>query len=284
MAFSSSAKLPKELRAAVIDLLYRLADDNLILGHRNSEWTGLGPILEEDIAFSSMAQDQMGHAFVMYNMLHDLGEADADTLVYTREARQFRCCALVSLDVFDDRAVQPGEPLCNNPTRDRLVSTGDWGLSFVRQFFFAEASALRMHALEESAFEPLAHFARKVRGELKYHTLHGRTLIARFGSAGDDCRDRVQRAITRLYPYALGIFEPTPASALLAEQGICPAEETLGGQWRAEVLPVVSAAGFTLPRDGKPVYGGRSGMHPDDLTAALDDLQKVARLSPGAKW
>jgi ring-1,2-phenylacetyl-CoA epoxidase subunit PaaC len=230
-----------------------------------------------------MAQDQMGHALVMYNMLHDLGEPDADTLVYTRRADQFRCCALVSLDVFRDNGTN-ADALSNNPTRDRLVATGDWSLSFVRQFLFAEANALRMHALEQSDYEPLAHLARKVRGELKYHTMHGRTLIAKFGRAGGEGRERVQRALTVLYPYALGIFEPTPSGKILAQHGVCPAEEAICEQWRSEVSAIANAAGFSYPRDAKAVLGGRKGDHPDDLSAALEDLQKVAKLSPGAKW
>ncbi len=71
---------------ALKDLLYRLADDQLILGHRNSEWNGLGPILEEDIAFSSMAQDKLGHSLQLYTLLHQLGEAEPDTVAFTRNA------------------------------------------------------------------------------------------------------------------------------------------------------------------------------------------------------
>ena len=84
-------------RDGVVDLLYRMGDDELVIGHRNSEWTGLAPILEEDIAFSSMAQDEMGHAQAYYQMLHELGESDPDTLAFARNARQFRCASLVSL-------------------------------------------------------------------------------------------------------------------------------------------------------------------------------------------
>ena len=74
-------------RDAVIDLLYRMADDELVIGHRDSEWTGLAPILEGDIAFSSMAQDEIGHAQAYYEMLHALGEPDPDTLAFTRKVR-----------------------------------------------------------------------------------------------------------------------------------------------------------------------------------------------------
>ena len=78
--FHSLEDLDELTRGAVIELLYRLADDALILGHRDSEWTGLGPILEEDLAFSSMAQDEIGHARVYYAMLHELGEPDPDAV------------------------------------------------------------------------------------------------------------------------------------------------------------------------------------------------------------
>ncbi|HCN36729.1 MAG TPA: phenylacetate-CoA oxygenase subunit PaaI, partial [Bacteroidetes bacterium] len=71
-----------ELTSGVKDLLFKMADDELILGHRNSEWTGLGPILEEDIAFSSMAQDKLGQAQAIYNLLNQMGEQDADTLAF----------------------------------------------------------------------------------------------------------------------------------------------------------------------------------------------------------
>ncbi|MDZ7646123.1 MAG: Phenylacetic acid catabolic protein [Cytophagales bacterium] len=71
------------------ELLYKLADDQLILGHRNSEWTGMGPLLEEDIAFSSMAQDKVGQSLALYTLLHELGERDPDTVAFTRNANQF---------------------------------------------------------------------------------------------------------------------------------------------------------------------------------------------------
>jgi ring-1,2-phenylacetyl-CoA epoxidase subunit PaaC len=80
--------------AAAKDLIFRMADDELILGHRNSEWTALGPILEEDIAFSSMAQDKLGHAYAMYQILHKLGEADPDTIAFGRNEKDFKCCHL----------------------------------------------------------------------------------------------------------------------------------------------------------------------------------------------
>ena len=101
MTFNSLESLKGTNREAAINLLYRLADDELVIGHRNSEWTGHGPILEADIAFSSMAQDEMGHAQAYYTMLNQLGERDPDTLAFGRKPREFRCASLVCLPKGD---------------------------------------------------------------------------------------------------------------------------------------------------------------------------------------
>src|SRR2546422_1011522 len=88
------------MKEAIKDLLFRMADDALVLGHRNSEWTGLGPILEEDIAFSSMAQDKIGHAQALYIILNEeFGEPIPDKLVYERNEKDFKCCHFVEMPI-----------------------------------------------------------------------------------------------------------------------------------------------------------------------------------------
>ena len=112
---------------ALKELLYKMADDQLIIGHRNSEWNGLGPILEEDIAFSSMAQDKMGQSEHLYNLLNQLGEADADTVAFTRNAPQFHCSHLVELPI------------------------GGYDFSLIRHFLFDFAEYMRFEAIKTSA-------------------------------------------------------------------------------------------------------------------------------------
>ena len=88
----------KEIKA-IKELLYKIADDQLIIGHRNSEWTGLGPVLEEDIAFSSIAQDKIGQSLAVYSILHDMGEEEPDTIAFTRNSEQFRCSQYVEYPI-----------------------------------------------------------------------------------------------------------------------------------------------------------------------------------------
>jgi ring-1,2-phenylacetyl-CoA epoxidase subunit PaaC len=252
--------LTGDLRDAVIDLLYRLADDDLVIGHRNSEWTGLAPILEADIAFSSMAQDEIGHALAYYRLLRDLGESDPDTLAFTRSADAFRCAALVALD------------------------KGDWAFSVMRQYLYDAAEMVRLVALTESAYKPLADLARKIRGEEKYHLMHGRTWVQRLGNATEESHKRMQAAIEVCYPRALALFEPTRWDETLSSTGVQPSEAELCATWKSRVVPVLSEAGLDVPQSAKPTYGGRAGRHPPELAELIGSMQKVFRLDPAAQW
>lgn len=247
-------------RAAVIDLLYRMADDELILGHRDSEWTGHAPILEGDIAFSSIAQDEIGHAHVYYQMLHELGEADPDTLAFGREPEHYRCSSLV------------------------VLPKDDWAFTLVRQFFFDSAESIRLAALCDSSFVPLAQLARKLRGEEKYHLMHGQSWMLRMGRGTGESRKRMEAAIALAYPHALGLFEPTQADGVLAELGIHPRESEIQAKWKEAVHPILSDARLSIPERAKPVYGGRQGKHDAALTELLDQMQSVYQLDPAAKW
>ncbi len=257
---TATLELTPATRRAIIDLLYRLADDSLILGHRHSEWTGQGPILEADIALSSMAQDKLGHAFAYYTLLHELGEPDPDTLAFTRSPVQFRCCNLTAL------------------------GRGDWALTIVRQFFLDEADAVRLAAISRSTYAPLAAVARKLAGEVKYHVMSGRMWVSKLGRATGESRERTQEAVNLLWPHALGIFEPTKENATIVRDGIQPDEESLCLSWKDEILPILEEAGLGVPTNASPLYGGRRGEHPPEFASLITDMQRVNRLDPGATW
>lgn len=247
---------------ALKDLLYKMADDLLILGHRNSEWTGFGPLLEEDIAFSSMAQDKIGQSHALFQMLQQLGEQAPDTVAFTRNATQFHNCILVEL-----------------PNKE-------YDFSLIRHFLFDTADALRWEALTKSAYEPLAQLARKIEGELRYHTLHANTWVKQLGSATDESRSRLQRSLKEALPYALGIFEESPHEAALIAEGIFVGEKALIKPWQSQVEKILSDTQLDQP-DWKiitPVLGGRAGKHSEYLQPMLDEMSEVFRIDPAAEW
>lgn len=244
------------------DMLYRMADDLLIIGHRNSEWTGLGPVLEEDIAFSSMAQDKIGQSHAIFEILHEMGESEPDTVAFTRNDNQFHCCHLVEMPM------------------------GEYDFSLVRHFFYDHADALRFDMLSNSIFEPLAMVAKKFRGEIKYHTMHADTWIMQLANGNEESKARIQSAINAAFPLALGIFEPSDYEAELIEANIFGGENALQEKWYAKVSAVVQAAGLSIPAisDVTPAYGGRKGYHTEHLQPLLDEMTEVFRIDPGADW
>ncbi len=246
--------------AAAKDLLYKMADDQLIIGHRNSEWTGLGPILEEDIAFSSMAQDKLGQSEHLYNLLHELGEADADTVAFTRNANQFHSCHLVELPI------------------------GEYDFSLVRHFLFDMAEFIRFEMLVNSSYENLALIARKFKGEIKYHTMHANTWVQQLAKGNEESKARMQSALNETWPLALGIFEEGKYDKVLKEAGIFEGEAALRDAWLAQVTPLLEKAGLSIPQNAEPVYGGRYGNHTDHLQPLLDEMTEVYSIDPTADW
>ncbi len=152
--------LKPEARDAVTGLLLTMADDEFVIGFWDSEWTGIAPLLEEDVAFSSIAQDELGHARVWYEMLAQLTGDGADRLAFHRDPEEYRHARLL-----------------DHPRND-------WAFSIVRRWLYDTADSARLSALAESSFEPLAEVVAKVRREERYHLMHLDAWLRRLASVG----------------------------------------------------------------------------------------------------
>ncbi|MFQ5576791.1 MAG: 1,2-phenylacetyl-CoA epoxidase subunit PaaC, partial [Anaerolineae bacterium] len=182
--------MDKHLAQALIKTLLAMADDELILAHRNSEWTGHAPILEEDIAFSNIAQDELGHAVLWYGLLADLSAEDPQTypdrLAFFRDAPDYRNLQLVELP------------------------KGDWAFTIVRQYLFDAAEAVRLPQLARSEYAPLAEIAAKIQREEIYHYRHTAAWLKRLGLGTEESHCRMQTALNALWPYTGQLFAPLP--------------------------------------------------------------------------
>lgn len=248
--------------AAIKEFLYKIADDQLIIGHRNSEWTGLGPILEEDIAFSSIAQDKIGQAQHIYEILHSLGEAGPDIIAFTRSEKDYKCCRFAELPI------------------------GEYDFSLMRNFLFSHSEHARFEMLSESLFEPLAKLAKKYRGEIKYHVMHSDTWVKQLGKANEESRSRMQATLNECFNHALGIFEESEFANTLNELKIFDGENVLKEKWLSSIRPVIENALLVIPpaSDWNPDFGGRKGYHTEYLQPMLDEMGAVFRLDPKAEW
>jgi ring-1,2-phenylacetyl-CoA epoxidase subunit PaaC len=248
-----------------LELLLRLGDDRLVLGHRVSEWCGHAPILEEDIALANVALDLLGQATLF---LRRAGEVegngrDEDTLAYFREAVEFRNCLLVE---------QPN---------------GDFAFTIARQFLFDVYSVVTLDALSRSANPEIAALAAKSLKEAKYHVRHSGEWLLKLGDGTDESHRRVQRALDELWRFTPELFVADAVAARLAVQGIAPDLPALRTQWSSLVRDVVDRATLTLPHESSHtphLRGGRHGMHSEHLGHMLAEMQIVARSHPGAEW
>lgn len=256
--------LPTELKSPLVELLLSLADDKFILGHRNADWTGLAPILEEDIAFSALAQDDLAHAAVLYELVASLTGGEANRLAYGRRPEEYRCAHLVELhDEFD------------------------WGVAIVRQFLCNHFDFLRLARLSRSAWRPLAELAGRMLAEERLGVGHADQWVVRLGRGTAESHARVQAAIDRLVPLALGLFEPTEGLEKIESAGIYPPlSPDMFDQWSAAVENVTAEATLRieLHRPARFAPGGRRGQHSADFAVLFDELTEVYRIEPEAVW
>jgi ring-1,2-phenylacetyl-CoA epoxidase subunit PaaC len=167
----------------VNELLLGLADDELILGWRDSEWTGIAPMLEEDVAFSSIAQNEIGHARAVYELLAD----DADVLAFDRKPEEYRCAPLVELHLLD------------------------WGRTIARRCLYEAADEIRIAGLMEDDDARVAGLAAKINREEAYHRMHAEMWRERLAGT-----PQFQAAVEELWPYAVGLLQPDQHEALAA--------------------------------------------------------------------
>jgi ring-1,2-phenylacetyl-CoA epoxidase subunit PaaC len=171
--------------------LLSIADDELILGWRDSEWTGIAPTLEEDVAFSSIAQNEIGHARALYELAAvELG-SDADSLAFDRAPEEYRCAPFVELHLMD------------------------WAHTIARRYLYEEADRIRLSALRASDDAELAGLAAKIDREEVYHRLHAEMWAARLRD-----EPRFRDAVEELWPYALGVLEPDQRGELGRRVGL----------------------------------------------------------------
>ncbi|MCS7188500.1 MAG: 1,2-phenylacetyl-CoA epoxidase subunit PaaC [Bacteroidia bacterium] len=247
-------------------LVLSLADDELIIGHRHAEWIGLGPILEEDIAFASIAQDETGHAQAYYQILTDLGLRTPDEYAFQRKASEFRCAHLVELPNFDY----------------------DYALALMRHYLYDAAEQIKLQALREGSYDPLAGLADRLLREEKYHWLHATTWIKRLAYSTEEAYLRLKSAIDQLWPYAWMLFEPLPEEAEIVEAGWIPPSSVLRERWLELIQPTLISANLFPPPPASetllPLQGARKGLRSPYFDELLQEMTEVSSSEPGAEW
>ncbi|HUP53910.1 MAG TPA: 1,2-phenylacetyl-CoA epoxidase subunit PaaC [Methylomirabilota bacterium] len=242
------------------ELLRSIADDEFVIGFSDSEWTGIAPLLEEDIAMSSLAQDELGHAQALYGLLAEITGTDADALAYDREPGAYRHARLLD------------------------HGRGDWAMTIARRYLYETSDAVRLAALTTSSWKPLAELVGKLVREERYHLMHVGLWLERLASARGEPRDRLIAALETLGPDSGTVFTPLSGEpALIEAQVVAQPMAQLEGEWRAALAPTFERLGLPVPPPTRDPGRGRT-----DHGAAFDwlhgEFTMVRRSDPGATW
>jgi len=263
MTESASVRPARDLdtaaRGALAELLISVADDEFVIGFWDSEWTGIAPMLEEDVATSSIAQDEIGHARALYELLAELTDDDADRIAFGREAGAFRHAALLN------------------------HARGGWAFSVARRYLYESADAVRLSALARSSHAPLAALAGKMQREETYHRMHADAWLGRLADGSRDGRDRLAGAVECLWLDAQQIFAPLGGEETLVREGLLPQPmHALHASWQGQVRPVLELIVGELPA-AAPARDGRR-RRTDDFIWLHTEFTTVAGSEVGATW
>lgn len=246
------------LKTALIHKLTALADDELLLAHRDGEWVGHAPILEEDIALANLTQDELAHAQLYLELRQQLDGSEPDRLAFFRDPQDFRNAQLVELP------------------------RGDWAFTMLRHYLFDLYEAHWLPEAAKSSYPPLAEVAAKIAKEERFHLQHSAAWLGRLGLGTEESRRRLQAALNDLWPYALQLFAPLPEEALLVAEGIVPDLRMLEAGWLEQAADELQAAGLALPAGGYTPASRRE--HSEHLWSLLAEMQSVARWEPEGLW
>jgi ring-1,2-phenylacetyl-CoA epoxidase subunit PaaC len=260
-----------------LSYVLRLADNALILGQRNAEWCGHGPVLEEDIALANMSLDLIGQARLLYSHAATLEQAltgaqkTEDDYAYFRAEREFANYTLVELPHRG--------PLSGTASSDR-----DYAVTIVRNYLYTALMAYVWTALERSKDAQLAAIASKSIKETRYQLQHAREWLVRLGDGTEESHRRAQAALDHLMPYLRECFVTDAVEEAVAAAGIGVRVVDVEADWQRDVEAALAEATLTLPAPVQHVTTGKHGEHSEHMGFLLAEMQSLARQHPGATW
>lgn len=273
----------------LISYIIHLADNALILGHRNSEWTGHGPILEQDIALSNIALDLIGQSRNLYQLAasrmnaFNSGKA-SDTLSPAQE--QHPPSAEKKLFTEDDLAYLRDSPEFKNAVLLEQTN-GDWAKTILRQFYFSHFQLLQYGALSNSREPALAAIGEKSLKETRYHVRWSSEWVCRLGDGTIESHERMENAMKDLNPWVPELFAAADYEKAVTASGEGVDPGALYIPWLQEVNKILETATLSPYPAGKkdaPVLSGKNGFHSEHLGYILTELQFLQRAYPGCEW
>lgn len=276
MSSEASTSAPSASKAGSttlpVEYLLHLADNALVLGQRNAEWSGHGPILEEDIALSNNSLDLIGQARLLYQeAAAQLGNgATEDTLAFFRDVPDFKNYTLLELPHH--------LPLASTSASER-----DFATTLVRNFLYSALMVLVWDKLQHAPHEQLAAIAAKSLKEVRYHLRHSRDWLLRMGDGTAESHGRAQAAVNHLMPYTQEFWTSIEYESEASKAtGLDMA--SLQNDWNQIVDQALLEAALKRPAAGGFVPTGKHSIHSEHLGFMLAEMQSLPRAHPNATW
>jgi len=247
----------------LFQFLLRLGDDNLIIGHRLSEWCGHGPYLEEDIALTNIALDHIGQASAWLKLAGSIEgqKRNEDDLAYHRTEREF-----VNLQLVE----QPNT---------------DFAYTIIRQLFFDVYQLYLYDELTKSRNEDVAALSAKSLKEIKYHVRHAREWTLRLGGGTEESSRRTQNAVNDLWRFTHEMFVNDDLIDMLIKEKTAADFAAIKTHWEKMISQIFNEAKLTIPENEPPIIlNSRKGVHSENLGHILAEMQFLPRTYPNAKW
>lgn len=261
-----------------------LADNALILGQRNAEWCGHGPVLEQDIAITNISLDLIGqarnfyqYAADLYNGFSDDEKAAVDHLIpqpwksFNRELQE------------DDLAFLRTEKQYLNVLLAEIPN-GDWAQTILKQFFFSAFQFYKYTALQNSSDAQLAAIAEKSVKEVAYHLRWSGEWVVRLGDGTEESNRRMQQALQNVWMFTGELFQPAPFEVQAATEGWGVDVAHTLRDWQQKVATVFEEATLAMPQNNWAQSGGKWGRHTEHLGYLLAEMQHLQRTYPNATW
>jgi len=268
-----------------LDYTLRLADDALVMGHRISEWSGHGPVLEQDIALTNTALDHLGRARSLYQyaaeQFNSLPDADK-TKVFTSVSLQNLVNAGAAIDEDDLAYLRDGWDFRNVLLAEQ--PNIDWAYTIARSFFYDAFNYFFFSALQKSADETLAAIAEKSLKEVTYHLRWSSEWIVRLGDGTEESHARLQKAVNELWPFTGELCAMNETDRVMLQHGVGVDLEDIKPLWLERVRTVFAEATINIPAGVWMQQGGKDGIHSEHLGYILAELQFVQRAYPGMEW
>jgi ring-1,2-phenylacetyl-CoA epoxidase subunit PaaC len=250
------------MQEKLVQYIYGIADNALILGQRLGELCGHGPSLETDIAMTNISLDLLGQVRSYYQYAAKLmgGEATEDTIAFLRKEREYKNVLLVE---------QPNT---------------DFAYSITRQFLFDIFHLLLLEKLQNSSDETLSAIAKKSIKEVSYHTRFSSDWIRRLGDGTEESHNRIQTAINDLWTYTDELFHQTDADKAMVTEGIGVDVTLLKTDFYQKVSSILAESTLTTPELKYFQKGGKQGIHSEHMGYILTELQYMQRTYPNMNW